>query len=124
RYCDDLTFSGIGHIATANISFIETIICDEGFSLNRRKTHISRRKNRQMVTGLVVNSKISLPREQRKRLRAMCHQVTIDPESFADRVAELDGWLAYLKMIDPNSSLLGPNGKGTVAMRILLNEYC
>ncbi|EGO9008665.1 RNA-directed DNA polymerase, partial [Enterococcus faecalis] len=70
RYADDLTFS------TNNTLFLsqETIFLKKlnkeidraGFKLNAKKTRLQFNSSRQEVTGLVVNKKISVPREYYK----------------------------------------------------------
>ena len=77
RYADDLTFS------TNSGAFIEQfdeflgVVTREielsGFQVNEAKTHIIYRDSRQLVTGLVVNKKINVPRSFYKDTRAMWH---------------------------------------------------
>jgi RNA-directed DNA polymerase len=45
----------------------------KGFAANDRKTHLYRRSNRQIVTGLVVNQRTNTPRELRRTVRAILH---------------------------------------------------
>ena len=40
-----------------------------GFSLNDAKTKVYRSHQRQMVTGIVVNEKINIPKSVRKKIR-------------------------------------------------------
>lgn len=75
RYADDLTFSGHSRPDEAFRHQLEEILLKHGFTLNRRKYRVQSRHVRQMVTGLVVNDKVSLPREYRKRLRAIQHNL-------------------------------------------------
>jgi len=104
RYCDDITISGAGAISNSTISTISEIVRDEGFVLNPRKTHTVRQKGRQMVTGLVVNEKMSIPRYQRKRWRAVFHQAKLEPKRFVARTAELQGYISFLRMVNPGDS--------------------
>lgn len=69
RYCDDLTFSSdkpLFHIYKKVKSFLEEM----GFQLNDDKTHFISASHRQCVTGLVVNEKLSVPAEYKRKLRA------------------------------------------------------
>jgi RNA-directed DNA polymerase len=75
RYADDLTFSGHSRPDEAFRHQLEEILLQHGFILHRRKYRVQSRTTRQMVTGLVVNDKVSLPREYRKRLRAIQHNL-------------------------------------------------
>lgn len=104
RYCDDMTISGAGGISNTTISTISEIVQDEGFVLNPRKTHTVRQNGRQMVTGLVVNEDVSIPRYQRKRWRAVFHQAKLEPKRFVERTAELQGYISFLRMVNPGDS--------------------
>jgi len=70
RYADDLTFS-LNRVAgevRANeiIHAVKEIARDEGYALHiHKKLRISRKHDRQFVTGLVVNKKVNLPRSRR-----------------------------------------------------------
>jgi retron-type reverse transcriptase len=101
RYCDDLTISGDGPMGKS-IEIIRGIVEDEGFALNKRKTRVSRRGTSQQVTGLVVNNGVRLPRERRRRVRAMFCDASRFPERWRTRVSELQGHVALIHMIDPD----------------------
>jgi len=76
RYADDLTFSGSRQFAGALRDFIpltRQIVRDERFRLNRTKGKVLRNSQRQSVTGVVVNSKPNLRREEYDRLKATLH---------------------------------------------------
>lgn len=54
---------------------IRAILENEGFQIQmKKKVRVQREHQRQMVTGLVVNRVVNLPREARRRLRAMQHR--------------------------------------------------
>lgn len=73
RYADDLTFSG--HTDTHRIiPFVARVLGDYGYELEPAKINIFRRGRRQIVTGLVVNEKVNVPRRLRRRLRAAVHR--------------------------------------------------
>ncbi len=59
RYADDITFSGKKSISTI-IPLVEQIVEEEGFQVNRNKTRLQYNNQRQEVTGLIVNTKISV----------------------------------------------------------------
>lgn len=73
RYADDMTFSG-DNINRDVINDIYAIIRKHKLVVNKEKTTVLGRHKRQIVTGLVVNEKVSIPKETRKRVRAMMHQ--------------------------------------------------
>lgn len=109
RYADDLTFSfaeqptrSLGRIAW----WIDQICGQEGFRENAAKRRYLRPSNRQQVTGVVVNAGLHVPREVRRRLRAILHNCRRDGLEAQTRgrpyfAAYLRGWAAYVKMIDP-----------------------
>ena len=81
RYADDLTFSG-NDLPRDLDSMVERTLGASGYGLARRKTRYMGRHRRQMVTGLVVNDRVGLPRPQRRRLRAIIHRLEArGPES-------------------------------------------
>jgi RNA-directed DNA polymerase len=102
RYADDLTFS-YDAVKRSDLGWLiqstREVCAQFGYRLNRRKTRIMRRHQRQQVTGLVVNDKIALPRETRRRLRAIEHQRRRRGEcSLSDE--QLAGWQAFRAMVE------------------------
>lgn len=85
RYADDITFSTSYKEITPEIGIIDELNCfqlgeefekiikDEGFVINQNKVRLQSFKERQMVTGLVVNKKANLRRDYIKNIRAMLH---------------------------------------------------
>ena len=68
RYCDDMTFSGDFDPAEV-IRFVRLELKKMGFLLNEQKTRIQRPGQQQSVTGIVVNEKLSIPVDYRRKLR-------------------------------------------------------
>ena len=68
RYCDDMTFSGDFDPAEV-IRFVRLELKKMGFLLNEQKTRIQRPGQQQNVTGIVVNEKLSIPADYRRKLR-------------------------------------------------------
>ena len=68
RYCDDMTFSG-DFDSTEMIRFVRLELKKMGFLLNEQKTRIQRPGQQQTVTGIVVNEKLSIPADYRRKLR-------------------------------------------------------
>lgn len=102
RYADDLAFSfddvDDGSVATV-ISRVRRIVRDAGYCLNRDKTRVMRRHQRQQITGLVVNAGVNLPRETRRRLRAIEHRRRQGQDATLTD-AQLAGWRAFRAMLD------------------------
>ncbi|MDP6634482.1 MAG: reverse transcriptase domain-containing protein [Phycisphaerae bacterium] len=102
RYADDITFSfPTNDLGVEKVAIISTgqIVDEYGYRLHRRrKLSIRREHQQQLVTGLVVNEKPSLPRKMRRKLRAIRHHIetgrpaTMTPEQLA-------GWDALEQMI-------------------------
>ena len=68
RYCDDMTFSGDFDPAEV-IRFVKLELKKMGFLLNEQKTKIQHPGQQQTVTGIVVNEKLSIPADYRRKLR-------------------------------------------------------
>jgi hypothetical protein len=76
RYADDLALSGGRGWGTGTsrlLDAIETVVRDEGFRLNPRKTGVMPRAGRQRLGGLVVNERPRVARDEVDRLRAILH---------------------------------------------------
>lgn len=103
RYADDLTFSFDVDKPGGVRGLIRTtrrIVADEGYQVHKRKKmSVRRRHQRQCVTGLVVNERINLPRETRRRLRAIEHRLA-NGRSATLTEAQLRGWRAFRNSID------------------------
>lgn len=106
RYADDITLSccrlpdqRIGTI----IFLAKRILKEEGYVLHmKKKLHVSRRHDRQKVTGLVVNERPALPRETRRWLRAVEHHLAQGrPATLTAR--QLQGWRALEAMLRPKN---------------------
>jgi retron-type reverse transcriptase len=102
RYADDITFSfpeDYPRHVRGIIQQARRILKVKGYKVHGRKLRILRQHQRQLVTGLVVNDGVRLPRERRRWLRAVEHryrtnrQATISP-------MQLHGWRALAAMID------------------------
>lgn len=68
RYCDDMTFSANRPLYGV-YQKVKTMLREMGFELNESKTHFIGNDNRQSVTGLVVNEKLSIPSGYKRDLR-------------------------------------------------------
>ena len=88
RYVDDISFSTNKKEFPSEIAEIEEasgkwipgkevvgIFRRSGFRINQGKTRMDFNNSRQMVTGLVVNKRISVPVEYRKKVRACVHSL-------------------------------------------------
>lgn len=67
RYADDITISGKVNIKNS-LPLVYKIIKEEGFVLNEKKTRLQYNFQRQEVTGLLVNKKISITKKLKHEL--------------------------------------------------------
>jgi RNA-directed DNA polymerase len=108
RYADDLTFSfkeegvDLGRFRW----WVDQVCHQEGFFINQQKFRVIRRSQRQVVTGVVVNDELRIPRDERRRFRAILHNCrthgiasqTRDNPRFVDY---LRGFASYIHMVHP-----------------------
>ena len=110
RYADDLSFSGdtelkpkVGYL----MARIRHIAQDEGFAVNEAKSRVLGRNSAQTVTGLVVNERPGVPRDEIRRIRAILHKARtegLDQQNREGRdnyLAWLRGKIAYISMSRP-----------------------
>jgi hypothetical protein len=109
RYADDLTFSfpmepkgPLGRF----FWWVDQVLQQEGFAENAGKRRVLRPHQRQLVTGVVVNQAPHLPREARRRFRAILHNcrkhgVDAQARGREDFRDYLRGFAAWAAMVDP-----------------------
>ena len=68
RYCDDMTFSG-DFDEKPIIEFVKAALFEYGYLLNSKKTMVVSSSGRQIVTGVVVNEKMTVPAEYKAKIR-------------------------------------------------------
>ncbi len=124
RYADDLTFS-FKSAETVKLGrfrwWVDQVCQQEGFTVNQQKFRVIRNSQRQVVTGIVVNEAVRVPRELRRELRAIvfnCAKNGVEAEGkkwakkmkkddpeFEGKAAAFPGYLrgiaAYLNMVQP-----------------------
>ena len=89
---------------------VRHIVGEEGFALNPKKGRVQRPGRQQTVTGIVVNDRPSVPRDEVRRLRAILHLAARtglaaqNREGLPHFEAHLRGKLAYLHMVDPEKA--------------------
>jgi RNA-directed DNA polymerase len=104
RYADDLTFSG-DEKALQMIGIAKSVLSRIGLHLDPIKTNIFRSGRRQICTGLVVNDKVSVPRNIRRRIRAAIHSLRKENKLHWDgqqmSTSSLRGRIEFVKMVSP-----------------------
>jgi RNA-directed DNA polymerase len=112
RYADDLSVSFHDRDQAAALDlgrvfwWIDQILQQEGFAEHPGKRRILRPNRRQMVTGVVVNDKLTVPRAARRRFRALLHNckqhgVASQARGRDDFADYLRGYAAYVHMVQP-----------------------
>jgi RNA-directed DNA polymerase len=127
RYADDLTFSFKSSEGIKLGRFrwwVDQVCQQEGFTVNQEKFRVIRNSQRQVVTGIVVNEAVRVPRELRRELRAIVHncekngieaegkkwakKMKKDRPGWEGKAAGFPGYLrgiaAYLNMVQPEHS--------------------
>jgi len=109
RYADDMSFSYNGETDSFYIgSFLNSInkiIEEEGFHINKEKTHILRKNNRQYITGIVINNEeIGVPKKWVKILKASIHNAQKLKNSgtpvHSGTQLEISGKIAWLRSVN------------------------
>jgi hypothetical protein len=110
RYADDLVLSGGPELAAAAgriTRLVHDIAADEGFRLHDAKTRLATAAQRQLVTGLVVNARANVPRDEYDRLKAILHDAACNGPAAANRSghpqfqAHLLGRIAWVRTTNP-----------------------
>ena len=114
RYMDDMTFSCDDKMYLNMIEKYVTKVLDmAGFKVNPKKTKYISSNRQQNVLGVVVNNETAtIPKKLKRRIRAMLHSYYLFMHHStsigmkhrvwdAKKIAELNGYLAYVKKMDP-----------------------
>lgn len=114
RYADDITFSGNKNLVKY-LKLIRKIIHEEGFRINEKKFHLQYSYQRQEVTGLIVNDKVSVPEHHIKELENAiyyCKKYSVTDHMTHIRCEKgfykehLYGLAYFIKMVDVEKGLL------------------
>ena len=102
RYADDITISWNGKIDIKDLfTFMNKELSKNNYFFSKRKTKLMNFNQRQKVTGIVVNNKLSIPREIKNSLRAYNH--LIDSNNFnKEDIPWVMGLNGYQKMTKRN----------------------
>ena len=114
RYADDLAFSGPIEMLRAAERFVTlatSIIQGEGYRVNTLKTSIRQQSDRQVLTGLVVNSHPNIHRADYDRLRAILHDAKVNGIDTANRSnhpqfrSYLQGHIGFVQATNPRRAI-------------------
>ena len=99
RYCDDMTFSGDFDDKEV-IELVKYELKKLGLFLKNRKTVVVPRTKRQAVTGIVVNEKINLTKEYKKKIRQEMYYIEkfgIESHAKNQGISDIPAYLLSLK---------------------------
>jgi hypothetical protein len=111
RYADDLVLSGDRRLARGAARVTETVAAiavSEGLRLNARKTRVMPAAGRQSVTGIVVNVRPNVARDEYDRLKAILHNAARhgpdgqNRDHVPDFRAHLLGRIAWVASLNPS----------------------
>jgi retron-type reverse transcriptase len=112
RYCDDMTFSG-EFDEREIIAFVKGELYKLGLFLKTRKTAVIPATKRQTVTGIVVNEKINVTKEYKKKIRQ---------EIYFIRKFGLDGHLDRIGRSDKEQYILSLKGRVAFVLQTVPND--
>jgi retron-type reverse transcriptase len=112
RYADDITFSGDNE-SLPNIGVIRKIISEEGFNINWDKVGKYKKGQKQVVTGLLVDGHVRVPKKFKKEIYrhlhfcekygALSHFQRISPDK-GYRKEWLLGKILFVNSIEPDEA--------------------
>ena len=112
RYCDDMTFSG-DFDEEEVIAFVKGELCKLGLFLKNRKMAVIPASKRQTVTGVVVNEKLNITKEYKKKIRQEMHYI----QKFG-----LDGHVSRCKIADKQQYVLSLRGRIAFVLQTTPND--
>ena len=112
RYCDDMTFSG-DFDEKEVISLVKNELSKLGLHLKNRKTSVIPVIKRQRVTGIVVNEKVNVAKEYKKKIRQELYYI---------RKFGLDGHLHKIGMSDREKYVLSLRGRIAFVLQTIPND--
>lgn len=110
RYADDITFSGAQSLRNV-VPLVKRIIEDEGFTTNENKVRLQYAYQRQEVTGLIVNKKLTVSNKLLQEINSAVyyckkfgvtshmHYIGCDKSFYKEH---LYGIAYYIKMVEPD----------------------
>ena len=99
RYCDDMTFSG-EFDEKEIITLVKKELRKLGLFLKNRKTVVINSTKRQTVTGIVVNEKLNITKEYKKKIRQEIYYIEkfgLESHTKKQGIADSVGYLTSLK---------------------------
>lgn len=110
RYADDLAFSGPADLRSRTARLVAKVsasAAEEGFLVHSGKTRVQPATGRQQVTGIVVNSRLGIARNDYDQLRAVLHEARTRGVELANRDRHpdfrqhLSGRVGWVESVNP-----------------------
>lgn len=115
RYADDFTLSG-DILPPKIIDYIEKIVNQEGFIINKKKTRLLGKGKQKIITGISISSgELKIPREKKREVKQIVHYIlknglfvhqkhinSFDPIY----VERLLGYLFFWISVEPNNGFV------------------
>lgn len=108
RYSDDMTFSGDFNVGEL-IKTVNKLLYDNGFKLNKDKIKVVNRITRQQVLGVVVNEKLSIRKNYKRKIRQEIYYIN----KFG-----LEGHLKKINVITPELYVLKLMGRINYVLQV------
>ena len=112
RYADDITISG-NRLPKKIINYIEEIIKNEGFEVNKKKTRFLYKNNRRIITGISISSnKLTIPKKNKRNIRQSIFYIKqfgfsnhLKKREISDPIflERLLGYLYFWKFVEPEN---------------------
>jgi RNA-directed DNA polymerase len=99
RYVDDLAVSGSWRLLDFR-RLIQRIVEEEGFTVNPAKMKTMSAGTRQVVTGIVVNKKLNLPRDERDSIRRQVREVVSSDVRSSIVINRVRGRISWLSSVN------------------------
>lgn len=98
RYADDMAFSGDNVSSKNIIDFVSKELKELGLKLNLEKVNFMKQNTQQIISGVIVNHKMQLPKQQRNEIRQKMHFIIkFGINSHLERIQEKrDNYLLHL----------------------------
>ena len=108
RYADDMCFSSNDPQLNTILPQVKYVVENCGYKLKASKTRVLRRNRSQIVTGVVVNQKLNVPRELKHNTRARLFklkQSLLAGKAFDEtEFTKLRGLVAYFQAVSVETS--------------------
>ena len=102
RYADDMIFSSDDRRDLRSVyGIFSSIVADEGFCINKKKTRFLGPKGRKEVLGLILNDekKLVASRDLKRKVRTVIHHQVVSGDY--SNQSKVLGYVAYIESIEP-----------------------